>query len=134
MTRPYKTQKLSPLNIPMNKLIGKKITEARHKRIKIINAGDPELPSKAFEKVVFCTQTELAKALNIKYQQVSKYEAGSNTISSVRLIQIAEFFGRPIEYFTKEATELLRQDTSLTNNPIAPSLKEFGNNTSSKCH
>jgi len=134
MTRPYKKHKLSELDKAMNKVIGKKVTEARHKRIKIINAGDPELPSRAFEKVVFCTQTELAKGLNVKYQQVSKYEQGSNTISSVRLIQIAEFFGRPIEYFIKEATELLRQDTSLTNNPIAPSVKEFGNNTSSKCH
>ena len=134
MTRPYKKHKLSDLDKAMNKLIGKKVTEARHKRIKIINAGDPELPSRAFEKVVFCTQTELAKGLNVKYQQVSKYEAGSNTISSVRLIQIAEFFGRPIEYFTKEATELLRQDTSLTNNPIAPSLKEYGITEKSKCH
>ena len=134
MTRPYKKHKLSDLDKAMNKVIGKKVNEARHNRVKIINAGDPNFPEKRFEKVVFCTQTELAKALNIKYQQVSKYEAGSNTISSVRLIQIAEFFDRPIQYFTKEATELLRQDTSLTNNPIAPSLKEFGNNTSSKCH
>ena len=134
MTRPYKKHQLSELDKAMNKVIGKKVNEARHNRVKIINAGDPKLPSRAFEKVVFCTQPELAKALNIKYQQVSKYEAGSNTISSVRLIQIAEFFSKPLEYFTKEATELLRQDTSLTNNPIAPSLKEFGDNTSSKCH
>ena len=83
---------------------------------------------------MFCTQTELAKALDVKYQQVSKYEQGKNTISSVRLIQIAEFFKRPLDYFTKEATELLRQDTSLTNNPIAPSLKEYGITEKSKCH
>ncbi len=134
MTRPYKKHQLTQMDRAMNKLIGKKITEARYNRIKVINAGDPELPDRAFEKKVFCTQTELAKSLDVKYQQVSKYEQGSNTISSVRLIQIAEFFKRPLDYFTKEATELLRQDTSLTNNPIAPSLKEFGNNTSSKCH
>jgi DNA-binding XRE family transcriptional regulator len=134
MKRQYKKHQLTEMDKAMNKLIGGRITEARYNRIKIINAGDPELPTRAFEKKVFCTQTELAKALDVKYQQVSKYEQGKNTISSVRLIQIAEFFKRPLDYFTKEATELLRQDTSLTNNPIAPSLKEYGITEKSKCH
>ena len=73
MTRPYKKHQLSELDKAMNKVIGKKVNEARHNRVKIINAGDPKLPSRAFEKVEFCTQTEIPKALNIKYQQVSKY-------------------------------------------------------------
>ena len=63
-----------------------------------------------------------------------KYEKGKNSVSIDKLLMICAFFKKPLAYFLHEATELLRQDTSLTNNPIAPSLKEFGINIKSKCH
>ena len=49
---------------------------------------------------------------------------------------IAAFFQKPITYFLEDINleELLGQDTSPNNNPIAPSLKEFGMNIKSKCH
>ncbi|MGR6431048.1 helix-turn-helix domain-containing protein [Rhizobium sp. PAMB 3174] len=39
------------------------------------------------------SQTELADAIGITFQQVQKYEKGSNRISASRLHQIAEFLG-----------------------------------------
>lgn len=45
------------------------------------------------------TQAELGDAVGVSFQQVQKYENGSNRISGSRLWQIAEFLERPISYF-----------------------------------
>lgn len=45
------------------------------------------------------TQSELAKKLGVTFQQVQKYEKGTNRIGSGRLLQIASFMGRPITDF-----------------------------------
>lgn len=45
------------------------------------------------------TQTELGEAVGVSFQQIQKYENGTNRISSSRLWMIAEVLGRPINYF-----------------------------------
>lgn len=45
------------------------------------------------------TQSDLAKGLNVSYQQVQKYERGRNRISSSTLLCIAAFLNRPIGEF-----------------------------------
>ena len=45
------------------------------------------------------TQSELARALGITFQQVQKYERGSNRISIGKLVQIAEILDVPITFF-----------------------------------
>ena len=45
------------------------------------------------------SQTELADQLGITFQQVQKYEKGTNRISSSRLHQIANIFRVPASYF-----------------------------------
>ena len=45
------------------------------------------------------SQTEFADALGITFQQVQKYEKGTNRIAAGRLWQIANFFKVPIHYF-----------------------------------
>ena len=45
------------------------------------------------------SQTELADALGISFQQVQKYEKGTNRISASRLQQISEFLQAPISFF-----------------------------------
>jgi transcriptional regulator with XRE-family HTH domain len=45
------------------------------------------------------SQTALADALGITFQQVQKYEKGVNRISSGRLLRIAEFLKVPIAFF-----------------------------------
>lgn len=45
------------------------------------------------------TQDGLAKKINISFQQVQKYESGSNRVSASRLEAIARVLGVPISYF-----------------------------------
>jgi len=44
-------------------------------------------------------QTELGKQLHMSFQQVQKYERGSNNISALYLYRLAAFFGCSIESF-----------------------------------
>jgi transcriptional regulator with XRE-family HTH domain len=45
------------------------------------------------------TQEQLAAALEISYQQIQKYESGSNRISAARLFGLARRMDVPIAYF-----------------------------------
>ena len=42
------------------------------------------------------TQTKVAQALDLTFQQMQKYEAGTNCINAWRLTQLAKFFGFPV--------------------------------------
>lgn len=44
-------------------------------------------------------QTQLAKKLGVSFQQIQKYENGSNKISAVRLYEISKILLIPIEDF-----------------------------------
>lgn len=45
------------------------------------------------------SQTTLAEAIGVRFQQVQKYESGANRVSASRLLMIAETLGVPISYF-----------------------------------
>ena len=45
------------------------------------------------------SQTELADAVGLTFQQIQKYERGANRIGASRLIEFAAFLGVPISYF-----------------------------------
>ena len=45
------------------------------------------------------TQTELAKAIGITFQQIQKYENGRNRVGAGRLYRIARFLGVPVTAF-----------------------------------
>lgn len=45
------------------------------------------------------TQTELAAQLGISFQQVQKYEKGSNRIGASRLKEISDIFLVPVDFF-----------------------------------
>jgi transcriptional regulator with XRE-family HTH domain len=49
------------------------------------------------------SQTELADAAGISFQQVQKYEKGSNRIGAGRLLQFSEALGVPPSYFFEGA-------------------------------
>jgi transcriptional regulator with XRE-family HTH domain len=49
------------------------------------------------------SRTKVGEALDISYQQVQKYENGTNRISASRLQQIADFFGVTPGYFFEDA-------------------------------
>ena len=46
-----------------------------------------------------CSQTKLAKAVGVTFQQVQKYEKGTNRIAASRLYKLAEILGVPITFF-----------------------------------
>lgn len=45
------------------------------------------------------TQTELARAVGVSFQQVQKYEKGANRVSASKLFEMAEFMKVDIPYF-----------------------------------
>ena len=45
------------------------------------------------------TQTKVAQAINVTFQQIQKYEKGTNGISSLRIMQLANFLKVPVTYF-----------------------------------
>ena len=48
------------------------------------------------------TQTKVANAINVTFQQIQKYEKGTNGISSLRLMQLANFLKIPVIYFFED--------------------------------
>ena len=48
------------------------------------------------------TQTKVANAINVTFQQIQKYEKGTNGVSSSRLIQLSGFLKVPITYFFED--------------------------------
>lgn len=69
--------------------------------------------------MVGMTQGELAEALGVRFQQVQKYEAGSNRVSASRLWDMAQALEVPVAYFfhglesaaEKKFDELLETET-----------------------
>ena len=57
------------------------------------------------------TQTQVARAINVTFQQIQKYEKGTNGVSSSRLLQLANFLKVPIKYFFDEFKDFQNLDT-----------------------
>ena len=53
------------------------------------------------------TQTKVAKAINVTFQQIQKYEKGTNGVSSIRLLQLSNYLKIPINYFFDDYSEYL---------------------------
>jgi len=53
------------------------------------------------------TQTKVAKAISVTFQQIQKYEKGTNGVSSIRLLQLSNYLKVPINYFFEDYSEYL---------------------------
>ena len=53
------------------------------------------------------TQTKVAKAINVTFQQIQKYEKGTNGVSSLRLLQLSNYLKVPINYFFEDFSDYL---------------------------
>ena len=53
------------------------------------------------------TQTKVAKAINVTFQQIQKYEKGTNGVSSTRLLQLYNYLKVPINFFFEDYSEYL---------------------------
>ncbi len=60
------------------------------------------------------TQTQVAKAINVTFQQIQKYEKGTNGVSSARLLQLANFLKVPIKYFFEDYQDFQAHDQKVT--------------------
>ncbi len=58
------------------------------------------------------SQQQLAAALGLTFQQVQKYERGTNRVSASKLYEIARFLSVPIAYFFEELPETAGDTTA----------------------
>jgi len=64
------------------------------------------------------TQTQVAQAINVTFQQIQKYEKGTNCVSSAKFLQLANFLKVEIKFFFEDY-----QDFSAANqNEVKQSL------------
>ena len=73
------------------------------------------LKQKRIEKNL--TQTKVAKALNVTFQQIQKYEKGTNGLSASRMQALSNYFKVPISYFFEGFTQF-KEEYNLENNRI----------------
>jgi len=52
------------------------------------------------------TQEKLGEQLGVTFQQIQKYEKGTNRIGASRLQEISDILGAPVSYFFEEASPL----------------------------
>ena len=64
------------------------------------------------------TQTKVAKAINVTFQQIQKYEKGTNGVSSIRLLQLSNYLKVPIDYFFEDFSEYLINAEKSKEEPI----------------
>ncbi len=64
------------------------------------------------------TQTKVANAINVTFQQIQKYEKGTNGVSSSRLIQLTNFLKVPITYFFEDFTDYASSDPNSSSNSV----------------
>ncbi|MEP5375416.1 MAG: helix-turn-helix transcriptional regulator [Hyphomicrobiales bacterium] len=64
-------------------------------------------------KAMDMSQTELGNLLGVSFQQVQKYEKGSNRIGSGRLWEISRVLRVPIDYFFDGIDDEVSSDTSV---------------------
>ena len=77
-----------------------KMTE-KHKHARRADSRDAEVGQRVRSKRLECrlSQTELADGIGVTFQQVQKYEKGTNRIGASRLERISEKLGVPISFF-----------------------------------
>ncbi|HXM00354.1 MAG TPA: helix-turn-helix domain-containing protein [Rhizomicrobium sp.] len=52
------------------------------------------------------SQQKLAEQLGVTYQQIQKYEGGSNRVSTSLLLRVAQLFAVPLDYFFADVDAL----------------------------
>jgi transcriptional regulator with XRE-family HTH domain len=68
------------------------------------------------------SQTELADAIGITFQQVQKYEKGTNRVSASRLQQIARVLRAPVSYFFDDLMQRSRGSKDIVELPEVEAL------------
>ena len=64
------------------------------------------------------TQTKVAQAINVTFQQIQKYEKGTNGISSLRIMQLANFLKVPIVFFFEDLPTYTQESVDVDSDKI----------------
>ena len=60
------------------------------------------------------TQTKVAQSIHVTFQQIQKYEKGTNGISSLRIMQLATFLKVPVVYFFEDYVPIESSSSNLS--------------------
>ena len=71
------------------------------------------------------SQEKLGDALSLTFQQVQKYEKGTNRIGASRLQQIAHFLQVPVSFFFEGAPDLAAGPPCMTGAPSPSYVSDF---------
>ena len=71
------------------------------------------------------SRTKLGDALGLTFQQVQKYEKGTNRISASRLQHISDILQVPVEFFFEGAPHVRGQDHAQTDAPSPQYVADF---------
>ena len=71
------------------------------------------------------SQEKLGDALSLTFQQVQKYEKGTNRIGASRLQQIAHFLQVPVSFFFEGAPDLPTGPAGMTEAPSPSYVSDF---------
>jgi len=72
------------------------------------------------------TQTKVANAINVTFQQIQKYEKGTNGVSSSRLMQLSDFLKVPVTYFYEDYADSQTTEDSTEDLNYSFLIKTFG--------
>ena len=76
-------------------------------------------------KMLGMSQTKLGDALGVTFQQVQKYEKGTNRIGASRLQHISHILQVPVPYFFEGAPQLTGQPKGFGQAPSPAYVSEF---------
>lgn len=80
-------------------------------------------------KIMGFSQTKLATSLGISFQQLQKYEKGTNRVSATRLLEIARVLNCPVTHLLGSEQPVNKESgaTKLLANPLAVEMLEAFN-------
>ncbi len=94
------------------------MAKSKRKRRTVLEHGprdvDVHVGQRVRQRRVLCglSQTELAKAIDLTFQQLQKYERGMNRISASKLWQLSLVLGVPVQWFFEEFSKKKTQQES----------------------
>ena len=94
-----KNNTVEEINISIHNLLEEwNISDAHNEKIVTNIIG---LQLRKIRLVNKLTQTRVAKAIGVTFQQVQKYERGQNLANPIRLLALTQYFNLTIDYWVK---------------------------------
>ncbi|GAB4576018.1 MAG: helix-turn-helix transcriptional regulator [Rhodothalassiaceae bacterium] len=69
-------------------------------------------------KIMGMTQQNLAAELGLSFQQVQKYERGSNRVGAGKLVQLSRALDVPVSYFFEDIEDVRQKDIETAERPV----------------